>query len=133
VVCCYILFSGGGSGCHSSLITTAGDGSIRIWDARTWRMRTAFLGHDKPVYGARLWGGKLARIGLEEMGKWGGLGFSCNHTTEIFPTVAGREDVLMSWSSDCTVRLWDMLAYGEVVIVPSPQEGYDTIPKLPKS
>lgn len=64
----------------STLVSCGRDGSLTIWDARTWTIRSTLYGHSGPVYGA-----------------------------EFYPLESGGSStqLMLSWSSDETVRIWD--------------------------
>lgn len=67
------------------LVSCAGDGSMTVWDARTWTSRAVLRGHGKPVYGATFY--PCAAI-----------------------SASGNESqkLLLSWSSDETICMWDV-------------------------
>lgn len=75
------------------LVSCGGNGTVTVWDARTWRARAVLSGHSRPVYGAAFFPAP-------------------NSGAPAAPAVApGRESspqLLLSWSSDETVCAWDV-------------------------
>lgn len=69
------------------LASCAGDGSVTLWDARTWTARAVLRGHSRPVYGATF------HPSPAECGPGG--------------TGGDEPQLLLSWSSDETVCAWD--------------------------
>lgn len=70
------------------LASCGGNGAVTVWDTRTWTVRSVLSGHSRPVYGAAFY--PSAPSGA---------------------AVSGQESrssqLLLSWSSDETVCVWD--------------------------
>lgn len=69
------------------LASCGGNGSVTVWDTRTWTVRSVLSGHSRPVYGAAFHPGGAA--GASSSGEESPL------------------QLLLSWSSDESVCLWD--------------------------
>lgn len=73
------------------LVSCGGNGSVTVWDTRTWTVRSVLSGHSKAVYGAAFHPGTAAATGRGP---------------------ASRKEsplqLLVSWSSDESVCLWDV-------------------------
>ncbi|CAN0043865.1 unnamed protein product, partial [Laminaria digitata] len=65
------------------LASCGGDGTVTVWDTKTWTVRSELSGHSRPVYGAAFYPGD-------------GEG-----------SAEGKPQLLLSWSSDETVCAWD--------------------------
>lgn len=65
----------------STLVSCGRDGSLTIFDARTWTIRSTLSGHSGPVYGAEFY-------------SWESGGSSTQ--------------LMLSWSSDETICIWDL-------------------------
>lgn len=66
------------------LASCGGNGTVTVWDAKTWTVRSELSGHSRPVYGATFYPG--------------GPGEGSDR---------GTPQLLLSWSSDETVCAWD--------------------------
>lgn len=73
------------SGDGAILASCGGDGTVTVWDARTWTVRAVMSGHSRPVYGAAFYPADRAAVDSE----------------------AEVPQLLLSWSSDGTVCAWD--------------------------
>lgn len=67
------------------LASCGGDGTVTVWDARTWTVRAVLSGHSRPVYGAAFYPAGSTAV----------------------DSGAGAPQLLLSWSSDETVCAWD--------------------------
>lgn len=67
------------------LVSCAGDGTVTVWEARTWTARSVLCGHSRPVYGATF----------------------CPDTTNV-QHAEGLSQLLLTWSSDETICTWDV-------------------------
>ena len=65
------------------LASCGGDGTVTVWDTKTWTVRSGLSGHSRPVYGAAFYPGN-------------GEG-----SDQAAP------NLLLTWSSDETVCAWD--------------------------
>lgn len=65
------------------LVSCGGDGTVTVWDTRTWTVRAVLSGHSRPVYGATFY-----PCGGEDAGQF-------------------SSHVLLSWSSDESICAWD--------------------------
>eukprot|EP00752_Nemacystus_decipiens_P001222 g1222.t1 len=76
------------------LVSCGGNGSVTVWDTRTWTVRSVLYGHSRAVYGAAFHPGNA------------GTGAAAG-----VPAFALGGDsplqLLLSWSSDESVCLWD--------------------------
>ncbi|CAM9099367.1 unnamed protein product [Scytosiphon promiscuus] len=80
------------------LVSCGGNGTVTVWDARTWRARSVLSGHSRPVYGAGFYPvpkGALAPAGAAA-------------TAAASSGQESSPQVLLSWSSDETVCAWDV-------------------------
>ena len=67
------------------LVSCGGNGSVTVWDTRTWTVRSVLYGHSRAVYGAAFHpGGSASASGGDS-----------------------PLQLLLSWSSDESVCLWD--------------------------
>lgn len=79
------------------LVSCGGNGSVTVWDTRTWTVRSVLSGHSRAVYGAAFHPAAATAAG--------GLGLA--------PVSASTSEgdsplqLLVSWSSDESVCLWD--------------------------
>lgn len=76
------------------LVSCGGNGTVTVWDARTWRPRSVLSGHSRPVYGAAFY--PVPNSGV---------------AAAVAAAASGRESspqLLLSWSSDETVCAWDV-------------------------
>lgn len=71
-----------------ALASCGGDGTVTVWDARTWTLRAVLRGHSRPVYGAAFFP-SAATKGAGEPGE------------------ETASQLLLSWSSDETLCAWD--------------------------
>ncbi|CAM9576501.1 unnamed protein product [Choristocarpus tenellus] len=81
----------------NSMVSCAGDGTINIWDVRTWMTRAVLHGHTRPVYGAAFFptcDHRLQQDGGQESG------LSARQPVD-------RPSLLLSWSTDGTILAWD--------------------------
>lgn len=79
------------------LAACGGDGTVAVWDARTWTSRAILRGHSRPVYGASFF--PWAPASAATAGGGGpGDGEAFSPTTQL----------LLSWSSDGTLCAWDV-------------------------
>lgn len=72
------------------LVSCGGNGSVTVWDTRTWTARAVLSGHSRPVYGAAFHPATAAGA--------------------LASAASGQEpplQLLLSWSSDESVCLWD--------------------------
>lgn len=67
------------------LAACGGNGSVTVWDARTWTARSVLTGHSRAVYGAAFYPGAAGASGQE----------------------SPSPSLLLTWSSDETVCAWD--------------------------
>lgn len=67
----------------TTLVSCGGDGTVTVWDSRTWEIRSVLSGHSRPVYGAAF---------------YPGIGMASGDASP---------KLLLSWSSDETIRAWD--------------------------
>ncbi|CAM9238108.1 unnamed protein product [Hapterophycus canaliculatus] len=79
----------------SILVSCGGNGTVTVWDARTWRARSVLSGHSRPVYGAAFYPGPMR-------------GAPAAAVAAAAPTREYSPQLLLSWSSDETVRAWDV-------------------------
>lgn len=70
----------------ATLVSCAGNGSVTVWEPRTWTARSVLRGHGGPVYGATFF---PAQAAPESDG-------------------AAASQLLVSWSSDGTICTWDL-------------------------
>lgn len=70
------------------LTSCGGNGAVTVWDTRTWTVRSVLSGHSRPVYGAAFYPG--APSGAAPSGQ-----------------ESSSSQLLLSWSSDETVCVWD--------------------------
>lgn len=68
------------------LVACGGNGTVTVWDARTWTVRSVLCGHSRPVYGAAFFPVNAAAASSS-----GG----------------SSPQLLLSWSSDATICAWD--------------------------
>lgn len=66
-----------------TLVSCGGNGTVTVWDTRTWTVRSVLAGHSRPVYGAAF------------------------HTGASTSGQKSPLKLLLSWSSDESVCLWD--------------------------
>lgn len=69
------------------LVSCGGNGSVTVWDTRTWTVRSVLSGHSRAVFGAAFHPGAAA----------GGSASAGESPLQL----------LLSWSSDESVCLWD--------------------------
>lgn len=94
------------------LASCAGNGSVTVWDTRTWTVRSVLSGHSRPVYGAAFYPGAAA-----------------SGAAAVTPgQESSSSQLLLSWSSDETVCVWDAgIATGDAaapVATLSMEEGF---------
>lgn len=70
----------------SILASCGGNGTVTVWDTRTWTVQSVLSGHSRPVYGAAFYPSGAGGTDLAE---------------------GSPPQLLISWSSDGTICAWD--------------------------
>ncbi|CAN0298011.1 unnamed protein product [Ectocarpus sp. 8 AP-2014] len=80
------------------LASCGGNGTITVWDTRTWTVRSVLWGHSRPVYGAAFY---------PCAGNGGGGAAAAAAAAAATSGQDCPPQLLLSWSSDETVCAWD--------------------------